>query len=528
MGSLSVSLAVIDYIIIAIYLVGTMTIGLVLSKRMKSADDFFLAGRSMIWPFVGLSLFASNISSSTLVGLAGDAYSVGISVFNYEWMAALILIVFAAFFLPIFLRSRVFTMPEFLARRYDGRARTYLSVLTLFLSVAVDTAAGLYAGALVIKLAVPGLPLWQCIAALAVFAGIYTMAGGLAAVIYTDALQGVLLLVGCIVVSIVALNAAGGWGAVIADLDPEKLSLIRPLDDPGVPWLGLLTGVPLLGFYYWATHQTIVQRVLASKSVEHGRWGALFAGALKILPLFIMVFPGTIAIALYPALENPDLVYPRLMFDYLPAGLLGLTLAGFLAAIMSAIDSELNSASTLVTMDFVRPRFPNLSSEQLVLIGRIVMAVFVLIAVLWAPQIERFDSLFRYLQTVLSYFAPPVVALFVLGVFWPRANARGAIFGIVTGLGSGIGLIVAIYVLQVFELHFLYAAPLVFMASAIAIVLGSLSAPPPDPKIVEALCWSRKRAAIDGVAPARPVWQRFYVQAWALIFVLVVLVIIFW
>ena len=178
MGSLSVSLAVIDYIIIAIYLVGTMTIGLVLSKRMKSADDFFLAGRSMIWPFVGLSLFASNISSSTLVGLAGDAYSVGISVFNYEWMAALILIVFAAFFLPIFLRSRVFTMPEFLARRYDGRARTYLSVLTLFLSVAVDTAAGLYAGALVIKLAVPGLLLWQCIAALAIFAGIYTMAGG--------------------------------------------------------------------------------------------------------------------------------------------------------------------------------------------------------------------------------------------------------------------------------------------------------------------------------------------------------------
>jgi len=406
-----INLGTIDLAIIGAYFVFLIGLGLALSTRNKGADDYFLAGRHMTWPFIGLSLFASNVSSTTLVGLSGDAYATGISVYNYEWMAAVILVIFAIFFLPIILRRQVFTMPEFLAGRFDNRIRTYFSLLTLFLGIVVETAGSLFAGALLVQLIVPDMPLWQIMTALAVVAGFYTLTGGLSAVMLTDAVQAILLLVGSLVITVVALDKVGGVGVVMAEVSPEKLSLIRPIGDEGVPWLGLITGVPLLGFYYWATNQAIVQRALAAKSVDHGRWGALFAGVLKLPPLFIMVLPGSIAILLYPDLERADLVYPTLMFDLLPVGLLGLTVAGFIAAIMSQIDSALNSASTLVTMDFVRRWKPGLESRTLMNIGRLVMAGFLIFAVVWTPFIANFRSIFSYIQTMFSYAVPPVVAL---------------------------------------------------------------------------------------------------------------------
>ena len=252
----------IDIAIIVSYIVFVVWFGFRIGKKHKSAEDYFLAGRSMIWPFIGISLFASNISSTTLIGLAGDAYSTGISVFNYEWFAAVILVFFVIFILPFVLKSQVYTIPEFLERRYDGRARTYFSILNLFLNIIVDTAASLYVGGMMMKLIFPDIPMWQTIGALAVVAGIYTIAGGLAAVIYTDAIQTVMLLLGSVIISIAAFSKVGGWEAITAQVSPDMLSLIRPLDDPGVPWLGLFTGLPLLGVYFWCNNQFMVQRVV--------------------------------------------------------------------------------------------------------------------------------------------------------------------------------------------------------------------------------------------------------------------------
>lgn len=515
-----------DTTILIVYLIATIALGLYLSRKHDSAEDYFLAGRSMIWPFIGLSLFASNISSTTLIGLAGDAYSSGISVYNYEWMAAVILVFFAVFFLPFILRSGVYTMPEVLERRFDSRARTYFSALTIFLNIVVDTAGSLYAGALILKLIFPEIPIWQTITVLAVVAGIYTISGGLAAVIYTDTIQAILLIVGSIVITLFALEKVGGWDAVVAQVTPEKLSLIRPADDAGVPWPGLVTGVVLLGFYFWCTNQFMVQRILSAKDINHGRWGALFAGLLKLPVLFIMVLPGTMAILLYPNLEKPDMVYPTLLFDLLPVGLLGLVLAGFTAALMSQIDSTLNSASTLITMDFVKKKYPNLSSHQLMRVGQAVTFLFMLLAVLWAPQIENFGSLFKYLQKILSYAVPPVLALFVVGFFWRRANASGAVATLVVGTLAGIGLFVANEVLGWTQLHFLYVAPVLFMFCVMVLVVASLASPAQEK--VEFI-WSRADFEAETEALAgTPVLLNYRVLSVFLLLITATVVFNFW
>lgn len=480
----------IDITIIGIYIVFVVWFGFRIGKKHKSAEDYFLAGRSMIWPFIGISLFASNISSTTLIGLAGDAYSTGISVYNYEWFATVILVFFVIFILPFVLKSQVYTIPEYLERRYDGRARTYFSILNLFLNIIVDTAASLYVGGLMLKLIFPDIPMWQTISALAVVAGIYTIAGGLAAVIYTDAIQTVMLLLGSVIISIAAFSKVGGWEAITAQVSPDMLSLIRPLDDPGVPWLGLFTGLPLLGVYFWCNNQFMVQRVLSAKNLWHGRLGSLFAGLLKLPVLFIMVLPGTAAILLYPGLERADLVYPTLMFDLLPTGLLGLVMAGFIAALMSQIDSTLNSASTLVTVDFVAKAKPNLSQRQLMIVGRWVTFSFMVLAALWAPQIEKVGSIWKYLQSVLSYTVPPVVAMFLIGTFWKRANAHGAFLSIVVGVLLAVVFFYINEIAGIINIHFLYIAPILFVVCTLLIIIGSLITQPPDQKKVNELTWS--------------------------------------
>jgi SSS family solute:Na+ symporter len=482
----------IDITVLAIYLICIILIGFKFARKHKTAEDYFLAGRSMTWPLIGFSLLASNMSSTTLVGLAGDAYSTGISVFNYEWMAAIILVFFSIFILPFYLKSRIYTIPEFLEKRYDGKIRTYFSILTLFLNIVVDTAGSLYAGGLLMKLVFPEIPMWQTIAAMALVAGIYTIAGGLAAVIYTDMIQAILLLVGSVIITIIAFSSIGSWSAVTDVTPPEMLSLVRPLDDPGVPWLGLLTGVPLLGFYFWCTNQFMTQRVLSARDVNHGRWGALFAGFLKMLPLFIMVLPGIMARVLYPDLPKADLVFPTLLFDMLPVGILGIVLAGFVAALMSQIDSTLNSASTLVTMDFVYKRHPGLDGKKLMWVGRLVTAIFMVLAALWAPYIENFGSLFKYLQKVLSYAVPPIVAIFIVGIFWKRANSQGAWAGALVGSLAGISFFISNEIMQTTHLHFLYVAALLFILS-IPFVIGVslLTSEPPSHK-TEGLTWSVK------------------------------------
>jgi solute:Na+ symporter, SSS family len=511
-------LSALDIGVIALYAIGIIALGLMVSKSRASAEDYFLASRSMTWPVIGLALLASNISSTTLIGLAGAAYGTGISVYNYEWMATVVLAFFCVFFLPFLLRSQVYTLPEYLERRYDRRSRTYFSALTIFLNIVVDTAGTLYGGAIMLKLILPEWPLWQIVAVLALSAGIYTIAGGLRAVIYTETVQAIILLGASVFIAYFAFTKAGGWDAVMASVDPAKLSLIRPLDDPGVPWLGLVLGVPLLGFYFWCTNQFMVQRVLSAKDENHGRWGALFAGLLKLPVLYVMVLPGTAAILLYPQLEKPDLVYPTLVFDLLPAGIVGIVIAGFFAAIMSSIASTFNSAATLVTMDFIKPMRRSvdggdIDSVRLVRAGRITTLVFMVLAVLWAPQIERFESLWQYLQAVLAYAVPPVCALFLIGLFWRGANAKGAFAAIATGLCGGAALFYAnVLAPQTLGLHFLLVAPVLFVLSAVVLIAVSAATAPPAREQVDAMLWTPAfyRDETKQLA-ALPWWQNYRV-----------------
>jgi SSS family solute:Na+ symporter len=519
------ALGTLDIGIILGYLLLMLFIGVYVGRKHEDSTDYFLAGRSMIWPFIGLSLFASNISSTTLVGLAGDAYATGISVFNYEWMAAVVLVFFVIFVLPQVLQSKVFTMPEFLERRYDRRARVYFSGLTIFLNIFVDTAGSLFSGALIIGMVFPDLSVVTIVSILAVIAGGYTVIGGLAAVIFTDAIQAILLMVGSLFITVIAFEQVGSWNAVVEAVDPAKLSLIRPLADPGVPWLGLVVGIPLLGFYFWCTNQFMVQRVLSAKDLHHGRWGCLFAGLLKLGVIFCMVLPGTIAILLYPNLERADLVYPTLMFDLLPTGILGLSVAAFIAALMSQIDSTLNSASTLVTMDFVQAHRPDLSPHALMTVGRAVTFLFMLVAVLWAPQIENFQSLFKYLQSTLAYAVPPVVCLFLVGIFSSRATASSAWAVIVGGVIGGIALFVLNEVVGVLDLHFLYIAPILLIWCLLIQTVAMMREGVPPRADQKALVWSRGSFQTETTSlRALPWYQNYRVLSGALLLVTAALV----
>lgn len=516
-----------DAMVIAIYALGVVALGLYAGRRPKDGADFFLASRASRWPMIGLALIASNISSSTLIGLAGAAYATGISVFDYEWMASVILVFFCAFFLPFVLASRVYTMPEFLERRYGAGIRLYFSALTLLLSVAVDTAGSLYAGSLMFGLILPGVAIWKIVGGLALLAGIYTIAGGLKAVLYTETVQAVVLLCASAVLAWLAFAHAGGIHHVLASVDPAKLSLIRPVGDKAVPWPGMILGVPILGFYFWCTNQFMVQRVLSARSLDHGRWGSLFAGLLKLSVLFLMVLPGSAAILLYPDLPKSDLVYPTLLFDLLPAGLLGLVVAGFLAAVMSSTASTFNSAATLFTMDFVAPRWPQMKGRALVCAGRAATFVFMIVAILWAPQIGRFEGLWAYIQQTLSYLAPPMVAVFLVGLFWPRANTRGAVCAIVAGLVAA-ALIGVAEATGTIGLHFLYIAPLLCLIAAVAHCAGSLSAPAPSAERLAGLIWTpaywrAETAALAGV----PAWQNYRWLSVALLALTGMLVFVF-
>jgi SSS family solute:Na+ symporter len=569
----SFSLSTLDIGIMVLYAVLIILYGLYHAKR-KNSEEYFLAGRNMIWPIVGISLFAANISSSTLVGLASDAYMTDTHVYNYEWFAVVILIFFAIFFLPFYLRSRVYTMPEFLERRYDHRSRYYFSFITIIGNVVLDTAAGLYVGNIILKIIFPELPSWMIIVILAFAAAAYTIPGGLNSVIQTEVIQAILLIIGSIILTVFAFSQIGGWSGLIEGLNAkhaagdialnaeETLSLIRGADDEFMPWTGLLVGVPILGFYFWANNQFMVQRILGAKDLNHGRWGALFAGLLKLPVIFIMVLPGTAAILLFSDLDLtflnyslpngqictnladcPNMTYPVLLFKLLPTGLLGLVLAGLLAAMMSSVSATFNSASTLITMDFVQKINPKLTSQQLVRVGQIATLVLVVLASAWAPQIERFGSLFKYLQIVLSFICPPVVAAFILGLFWKRANANGAIYSMLTGFVLTIALLVikiqvasygdpseaAGWMQALDEVHFLHMAFFLMVICASIHIFVSLATAPPSLEKTEQYTWNKKIfTAETEELKALPWYKNYRILAILLLIVTAVIVGWFW
>lgn len=481
----------IDFGVIGAYLVIVLVIGLAVSRKAAaSGEELFLAGRSLGFAAIGLSLFASNISSTTLIGVAGAAYESGISVAHYELMAALILIFMAVFTIPVFLRARITTIPEYLEKRFGPIACKYVSALTIFLSIFVDTAGSVYAGVLVLQTLIPGTPFLPACIALAAFAGIYTAAGGLRAVVYTDVLQAMVLLLGAGVITFeIFAQFDFSWARAQAAIPADHLSLVRPLDDPSLPWLGVLLGLPVLGFYYWGANQYIMQRVLGARSLEHARWGAMLAAALKLLPLFLMAIPGALAFALLPTLDSGDQVFPAMIANFLPVGLAGLVIAGLIAAIMSTIDSTLNAASTLVMYDFVKAPERGWSPQRIVSVGRLITVLFIVVAALWPLVIRDFPGLFNYIQQVFSYAVPPIAAVFLLGLFWKRMTGKAALATLVFGHTVGLAVLAWKIWTQAQGLndglpHFTIVAGLTTAACfAVGIVVALLSQPPAPERI---------------------------------------------
>ncbi|MEM8583111.1 MAG: sodium:solute symporter [Bacteroidota bacterium] len=560
------SLHGIDVAVMLSYAVFIIGYGLYNAKN-KSSEEYFLAGRDMTWPIVGISLFAANISSSTLIGLAGSAYNLDMTVYNYEWYAVLVLVFFAIFFLPFYLKSGVYTMPEFMERRYDSRSRYYFSFITVVGNVLIDTAASLYVGTLVLGLIFPNTAPWIIIVGLALSAAAYTIPGGLNSVVKTEVIQAIILIFGSIILTYYGLQEVGGWSGMVEQLNSlnesgaidknasEALSIVREnegdwwrqYDSPIVPWWGLLTGVPLLGFYFWANNQFMVQRVLGSKDLNHGRWGALFAGLLKLPVILIMVIPGTIGFLLFRntevayqtadglcenLAECTDFTYPTLLFELLPTGLLGLVVAGLLAAMMSSISATFNSASTLITMDFVNKLRPDMSSKQLVRSGQIATLVLVVLASVWAPFIGRYGDLFRYLQDILGYIAPPIVSAFILGLFWPRANGNGSFISLIFGLGMAVVWVVGI-VGEVdhwfFQLHFLLRTTVLFFLCLIVHIVVSLATSPPKAEKLEGMIWTKKLIKEETEELAGLPWYKNYRYLSVILLVLTTIVVAyFW
>lgn len=446
-----------DYAALAIYLLIVIAIAVRVSRASPDADDLFLAGRSLGWGVIGLPLFASNISSTTLIGLPGAAWQSGIAVANYEWMAALVLLFSAYFVVPRLLKARVTTVPQWLEQRFDARMQRYLSIVTVLLSLFLDTAGSLYAGSLVMMQFFPQLSLAPTCALIAVFAGLYTASGGLRAVVYTDVMQTLVLLLGSLLLSVIIFSEFDySWAQVRQQMPDGHMSLIRPLNDKDLPWLGTLLGLPVLGFYYWTMNQYVSQRLLAARDNRAASYGALLAASLKLLPLFLMVFPGAMAAILLTDIDRADEVFPRMIVAFAPAGIAGLILAGLLAAIMSSIDSALNSCSTLITVDFIQPKRA-MTSRQLATTGRWIIVVLVVVASIWAPMIDHFPGLFSYLQAGFSYVASPLVGVFLLGLWCPRVDAKAAFFATISGhLLSAI--LFALALQGIWTLHFTISA----------------------------------------------------------------------
>ena len=522
----AISIGSVDLAVVIIYFTGIFVLGLWIARGNKTSEDLFLGGRTFTWGLIGLSIFASNISSSTIIGLSGAAYSSGIVTSVYEWMAGIALLVAGGIFIPLYLKSRVTTIPEFLELRFDVRSRKFFSIVTIFMSVMIDMAGGLYAGSLVLTVFFGDIAIWQTSFMLAAFAGIYTAFGGLKAVVYTDAIQAVVLLVGCSIISYLLFESMDfSWSTLVNSVPEHHLSVVRPLDDPTLPWLGLLVGVPFLQFWYFSTNQFIIQRALGAKDVNHARWGLVLASLLKITPLFLMVIPGVMAISILPGLDNPDMVFPMAMKEFLPVGLMGLVLAGLISAIMSSVDSILNSSSTLIVVDFIKPRFPNMVDGKVANIGRYTTLLLALLAALWAPQISNFTGLWDYLQQMFSIVVPPIAVIFLMGVFFKRGNGAGAFWTLLIGTLFGI-LLFVLGLLDMWSIHFTINVGIAVVFSAIVFYIVSVNTEPEAPESIEGYIYNPSLIS-EGVTDF-PWYKDYRYQSLIVLGLILIILFIFW
>lgn len=526
-------LAWIDIFIIFCYFIFIVYLGFKYGKS-KDTDSYFLAGRGMGWKVIGFSLFAASISSSTLIGQAGDAYSTGIAVFNYNLVSVVVMVFFAWFILPLYIKSKIYTIPEFLEKRFSVHSRYYFSAITIVVNIFLDAAGSLYAAAIVMKLAFPELSLMTLAIVFAIIVAAYTIPGGLSAAIRVDLMQGIFLLVGSIILTFYAVTNGGAEYVkeLLANND-MMMKLVRPSDDSSVPWLGALVGIPILGLFFWGNNQQLVQRVLTAKSVDEGRKGVLLVGFLTVITLFVIILPGLMSVKLFPGLPKPDMVYPNMVMKLLPNALIGFMMAAMVAALTSSLSGLLNSVATLFTMDFYVKWKPESSSQNRVVIGRVVSITVLVIAVLWAPQIgKRFGTLLKYYQEMLSIMAPPIVAAFILGIFWKRTNATGAFIGLVAGIALGVtNLVITINTdSSLFgDIHFLLTVPFYFVWSALVMIVVSLATKKPPIDKVEAYTWKVADFHEETMTlKNRSVWNNYRFWSVLLLVFCAIVLILFW
>jgi len=546
-----------DWFVIGIYFLMLASVVWWCSRKQDSSAEYFLAGRNIGWFAIGGSLFASNIGSEHIVGLAGSGATTGMAMAHWE-MHAWCMLLLGWVFVPFYYRSNVFTMPEFLEKRFDSRSRWILSVVSLVAYVFTKVSVTVYAGALVFQTLLPEMkltlfgqvwgPFWIGAFATVVLTGIYTIFGGLRAVLYTDTAQALILLAGSCFITYYGLQALGGWGELqsVCKERATELALWRPMVQAGstlpwwkngdFPWLGIMIASPIIGIWYWCTDQYIVQRTLAARNLTQARRGALFGACLKLWPVMIFLIPGMIGFALHqkglliiPAKVvngvattsiDGDQVFATMVMNLLPTGLRGLVVAGLLAALMSSLSSLFNSCASLFTIDIYEKLRPNQTEKHLVRVGRLATAIIVLLGMAWIPVMYKVagGGLYQYLQSVQGYLAPPITAVFLLGLFWKRMNAQGSLWGLVTGFVLGM-LKLTIqakystmdpsksadpsWLAAIGDFNFLYASGVLFVISIAVAVVSSLLSKPQDQASIAGLTYSSidKKAVRASIHP---------------------------
>ena len=511
------TLAFSDFAVLIGYFVLVFAIAgiLIVRDRKKSSatasEDYFLGGRNLGWFVIGASLFASNIGSEHLVGLAGAGAAGDFPVAQFEILAAFMLLLLGWLFVPLYLRSTAITMPQFLEQRYDGWSRSYLTWVSIIGYITTKIAVTITAGGIIFT-ALLGIDFWTGALVVVIGTGVYTVFGGLRAVVYTDMIQMFILLGGAIAVTYFGLQALGGWQMLDARVSPAYTSLWRSFQHQDFPWTGILFGAPILGVWYWCTDQFIVQRVLSARNIDQARKGSIFAAYLKLLPLFIFVIPGVVAYALSVG-ENPVLTFPiengKPLYDaalplitmtLLPAGARGLVVAGLLAALMSSLSSVFNSCSTLFTIDVYKRYKPDTSEKRLVLVGRLATAALVGLGLAWIPLLKILEGgLFQKLQSIQAYISPPIAAVFLLGIFYKRINATGAKYALLTGAVLGAArLILELnkaalggFLEWFVGINFLHFALLLFVLSSAVLLIVSWVTAAPDPRLLQHITYSR-------------------------------------
>lgn len=487
-----------DWIVLVGYFVVLLGVAYwVIMRKNRNTEDYFLAGRNIGWFVIGASIFASNIGSEHVVGLAGTGAAGNMPLAHYELHAWIVLLL-GWLFLPFYMRSGVFTMPEFLEKRFDARSRWFLSAFSILGYVLTKVSVTIYAGGIVISNLL-GLDFMLSAFLTVAITGLYTILGGMRAVVYTEAIQTVILIIGAFIITMLGLNAVGGWGELKMAAGSDHFNMWRPASDPEYPWTGMIFGGTIVGIWYWCTDQYIVQRTLSAANIKVGRRGAIFGAYLKVLPIFIFLVPGIIAYVLKEqgvlSYDKADEVFPALVQHLLPTGLRGLVAAGLMAALMSSLASVFNSSSTLFTVDIFKKLYPESTEKRLLMIGRVATVGVMIVGFMWIPFLEQLSkgTLYEYLQSIQAYIAPPITAVFLIGILWKRATSQGAIVTLLLGIvlagvritaelmtgGEGIGLMA-----DLARINFAHLAIYLFLIYVVVCVgVSLLTAAPSEQQI---------------------------------------------